>query len=260
MNATVAAQMTSADFLKLRKKRGTVIWALVLAILPLLAFFIVRAVQHSSNAVEHPPAGGIDGFHDGLRIVALFFGPLAAILIGVEGGTGDAAAGVLRDLVATGRSRLALFGSRIPAALVLSWLIVGVAYCVLLIGTYALASGAPTPDAALALNGLAFSLLSTGVICTIAVGFSSLLASRPAALTALIGWQLVASPVLVNITSLGSSRELILSQAIVQFSPVHIGDRSSAVSMSEATALIVIGVWTAAFVALGAWRMRTMDT
>ena len=61
MNATVAAQMTSADFLKLRKKRGTVTWALVLAILPLLAFFIVRAVQHSSNAVEHPPAGGIDG-------------------------------------------------------------------------------------------------------------------------------------------------------------------------------------------------------
>jgi hypothetical protein len=32
------------------------------------------------------------------------------------------------------------------------------------------------------------------------------------------------------------------------------------VSMSEATALIVMGVWTAAFVALGAWRMRTMDT
>ena len=32
MNATIAAQMTSADFLKLRKKRGTLIWALVLAL------------------------------------------------------------------------------------------------------------------------------------------------------------------------------------------------------------------------------------
>ena len=49
MNATVAAQMTSADFLKLRKKRGTVIWALVLALAPLLIYFIVRGVQHSSN-------------------------------------------------------------------------------------------------------------------------------------------------------------------------------------------------------------------
>jgi ABC-type transport system involved in multi-copper enzyme maturation permease subunit len=259
VNATVAAQMTGADFLKLRKKRGTVIWALMLALLPLLAFFIVRAIQHSSNAVEHGPAGGIDGFHDGLRIVALFFGPLVAILIGVEGGTGDASAGVLRDLVATGRSRLALFATRIPAALALCWLVVGASYGVLLIGTYALASGSPTPDAALALNGLGFSLLSTGVICAIAVGFASLLASRSAALTALIGWHLVASPVLVNITSLGSSRKLILSQAIVQFSPVHIGDRSSAVSVSHATAIIVMAVWAAAFLALGASRMRRMD-
>ncbi|HEX4563181.1 MAG TPA: ABC transporter permease subunit [Solirubrobacteraceae bacterium] len=259
MNATVAAQMTGADFLKLRKKRGTVIWSLVLAILPLLAFFIVRAVQHSSNPGEHPPAGGLDGFHDALRIVALFFGPLAAILIGVEGGSGDAVAGVLRDLIATGRSRLALFATRLPAALALCFLVVGVSYGVLLIGTYALASSAPTPDAALVFNGLGFSLLSTGVVCAVAVGFSSLLAARPAALTALIGWQLVASPILVNITSLGSSRKLILSQAIVQFSPVHIGDRNSAVSMSDGTALAVMLVWTAVFVALGAWRMRTMD-
>jgi ABC-type transport system involved in multi-copper enzyme maturation permease subunit len=259
MNATVAAQMMGADFLKLRKKRGAVIWSLVLVTLPLIAFFIVRAVQHSSNPGEHPAAGGLDGFHDAVRIVALFFGPLAAILIGVEGGTGDAASGVLRDLIATGRSRLALFATRVPAALALSWLVVAVSYGVLLIGTYALASGAPTPDAALVLNGLGFSLLATGVICAIAVGFSSLLTSRPSALTALIGWHLVASPVLVSISSLGSSRKLILSQAIAQFSPVHLGDRGSAVAMSHASAEIVMVVWIAVFVALGAWRMRTMD-
>jgi ABC-type transport system involved in multi-copper enzyme maturation permease subunit len=259
VNATVAAQMTGADFLKLRKKRGTVVWSLVLAILPLLALFIVRAIQHSSNAVEHPPAGGLDGYHDALRIVAVFFGPLAAILIGVEGGTGDAAAGVLRDLIATGRSRVALFASRLPAALALCFVVVGVSYGVVLIGTYALAGGASTPDAALVFNGLGFSLLSTGVLCAIAVGLSSLLASRPAALTSLIAWQLVASPVLVSISSLGSSRKLILSQAIVQFSPVHFGDRSSAVSMSNGAAIAVMLVWTAVFIALGAWRMRTMD-
>src|ERR1700720_265134 len=58
MNATVAAQMTGADFLKLRKKRGTVIWASVLALAPLLIFFIVRAAQHSSDAAKYAPAGG----------------------------------------------------------------------------------------------------------------------------------------------------------------------------------------------------------
>ncbi len=58
--------MTAADFLKLRKKRGSVIWALVLALAPLLIYFIVSAVQHSSNPAQHAPAGGINGFTDGM--------------------------------------------------------------------------------------------------------------------------------------------------------------------------------------------------
>jgi hypothetical protein len=36
VNATIAAQMTGADFLKLRKKRGILIWSLVLALAPQL--------------------------------------------------------------------------------------------------------------------------------------------------------------------------------------------------------------------------------
>ena len=37
MNATVAMQMFGADFLKLRKKRSTLMWALVLASVPLVS-------------------------------------------------------------------------------------------------------------------------------------------------------------------------------------------------------------------------------
>src|ERR1035437_4153547 len=123
MNATIAAQMTAADFLKLRKKRGTLIWALVLAVAPVIVFLAVKAIQHSSSAQKYGPAGGISGFSDGLRVLALFFDPLAAILIGVEAGSGDSSAGVFRDLLVTGRSRTALFASRVPAALALSWLV-----------------------------------------------------------------------------------------------------------------------------------------
>ena len=50
MNATVAAQMFGADFLKLRKKRGTLIWALVLALVPIVIFFMVNAIEHASNS------------------------------------------------------------------------------------------------------------------------------------------------------------------------------------------------------------------
>jgi ABC-type transport system involved in multi-copper enzyme maturation permease subunit len=258
--ATVAAQMTGADLLKLRKKRGTVIWAFVLALLPLLIFFIFRAVQHSSEPAAHGPAGGISGFTDGLRIVALFFGPLAAILIGVEAGAGDSAAGVFRDLVVTGRSRLELFATRVPAAIALTFAVIGVAFAVLVIGTFVFASGSPDPSASTIVNGLGFTLLCTGVICAVAVGFSSLTTSRPTALTVLIGWHLVASPILASISSLGTSRKLLLDQALVHFSPVHLTDRGGTVAMSQGTALLVIAGWLVVMLGLGAWRTRTMDS
>jgi ABC-type transport system involved in multi-copper enzyme maturation permease subunit len=256
----IALRMFDADLLKLRKKRGTLVWVLVLALAPVAVLFTVKAIQHSSNPVKYGPAGGTEGFSDGMRLLCLFFGPLAAVLVGVEAGIGDSSAGVFRDLVVTGRSRLALFASRIPAALAVCWTVMVVGYGLVLLASFAFASNLPTPDLALVLNGLGFTLLATGVVCVVAVGFASLTTSKPAAITALIGWQLVASPLIANISSLGKGRDAILSQAIVHFSPVHVGDRGASVTMGQGTALLVLAAWLAAFLALGAWRTRTMDS
>jgi ABC-type transport system involved in multi-copper enzyme maturation permease subunit len=256
----IALRMTGADLLKLRKRKGTLMWVLVLALLPLIVLFSVKAIQHSSSPATEPPAGGTPGYIDALRLLALFFGPLAAILIGTEAGAGDSAAGVFRDLVVTGRSRLALFATRVPAALAVCWLVMIAGYGLVLLGTFVFAANLPTPDTALILNGLGFTLLATGVICTVAVGFASLTTSKPAAITVLIAWQLVASPLIANISSLGRVRDGILSQAIVHFSPVHVaGGREATVVMGGPTALIVLVAWLALFLALGAWRTRTMD-
>jgi ABC-type transport system involved in multi-copper enzyme maturation permease subunit len=259
MSATIAAQMVGADFLKLRKRRGTLAWSLALTLLPLLIYFIVSAAQHSSNPLQHPPAGGVHGYQDTLRILAVFFGPLAAILIGTDAGAGDAASGVFRDLVVTGRSRIGLFATRVPAAIGLTWLVALAGYAILTIGIYSFAGTGETPDAAAMVNGLGFTLLSMGVICTVAVALSSLTASRPGALVALIGWQLVASPILTNISSLGSARDLVLREAVDQFTPISLGDRGGRVTMSSGTAIVVMVVWLVVFGALGAWRTRTMD-
>ena len=260
MNATIAAQMTAADVLKLRKKRGTLIWALVLALGPPLIFFVVTAIQHASNPHRYGPAGGTANFSDGLRIIALFFGPLAAILIGVEAGTGDASGGVFRDLVVTGRSRVALFASRVPAALAVCFSVMGSAYALLLLGSFAFAGNLRTPDGSLVLNGLGFMLLATGMMCAVAVGFASLTASKPGAIIALIAWLVVASPLIANIGSLGSAREGLLSQALAHYSPVHTdGGRGSTVAMSGGVASIVLVAWLVVFLGLGAWRTRRMD-
>ena len=205
--AAIAVRMTGADVLKLRKKRGTMIWTTLLALGPVLIYFLVSAIQHASDPAHYGPAGGTANFRDGLRVIALFFGPLAALLIGVEAGAGDAATGVLRDLIVTGRSRLALFASRAPAALAVTWLLTLIAYGVLLLGAFAFAGTLPTPEVSLIVNSLGWALLATAMMCIVAVGFSSLTASRPAAIIALIAWLIVASPLLASIKSLGSSRD-----------------------------------------------------
>jgi ABC-type transport system involved in multi-copper enzyme maturation permease subunit len=260
VNATIAAQMTAADLLKLRKKRGTVVWALVLAALPVVVFFSVKAIQHSSNPGRYGPAGGLDGFRHGLEIVSLFFGLLAAVLIGAEAGAGDSSAGVFRDLVVTGRSRLALFATRVPAALAVCWGVIVAAYALVLLGTFVFASGLPTPNATLIAEGLAFALLSSGVICVIAVGFASLTNSRASTITALIGWNLIASPIIAGISSLGSLREGLVEQAVLQFRPLgELQGHGDVVATSTSTAVIVLAGWLVLFLGLGAWRTRTMD-
>ena len=260
MNATLATQMFGADVLKLRKKRSTLIWASVLAIVPIVIFFTVNAIEHASSS-SHEAAGGINSFHDGVRLLGgLFFGPLVAILIGVEAGTTDSSDGVFRDLVVTGRSRLALFATRVPAALALCWSVIITAYALIVLGTFVFASNLPTPSGSLIVEGLGFVLLATGVLCMVAVGFASLIDSKPGAIIALIAWQVIASPLISSISSLGSGRNFVLTQAIAHFGPAGIKDaRGTEVVMSGGTALIVILVWLAVFLGLGAWRTRTMD-
>jgi ABC-type transport system involved in multi-copper enzyme maturation permease subunit len=260
MSTAVALRMTSADILKLRKKRSTLIWALVLALAPLAIYFIVKASQHSSNPARYGPAGGIEAFKDGLRVLGMLFGPLAGILIGVEAGAGDAASGVFRDLVVTGRSRVALFATRVPAALVVTWLVTGLGYALMLVGVFAFASDLPTPSLELILEGVGFVALETGVICVVALGFASLTSSRPASIVTLIGVDLLVSPILANITSLGSARKALLNQALAHFAPLaDLRGHGPTIAMSGGTAIAVIVVWLAVFLALGAWRTRTMD-
>ncbi len=146
--------MTGADFLKLRRKRWLVLLSLFLTLGIIAIVYLVTVIQHASDPSKHGPAGGVSNFSDGLRVLSLFFGPLAAILIGIEAGAGDTATGVFRDLVVTGRSRLALFASRVPAALMLCWTVVLSGFILLLVASIVFASGLPTPGTALIFNSL----------------------------------------------------------------------------------------------------------
>jgi ABC-type transport system involved in multi-copper enzyme maturation permease subunit len=256
LDLTLGRRMAGAEFLKLRKKRSLVIWSTLLAVGTVVVFFGWRALHASPG---EPPVGGLNGFARGLEIVGVFMGPLAAVLIGAEAGAGDSSAGVFRDLVVTGRSRAALFAARVPGALALCTIVVTIAYLVLLAFTFALAGGGPTPSASLLLQGLGWSVLVDGVVCVIALGLASATLSRPATITALIGLELVASPLMLESHSLGNLRKALLDASVLKLAPA-LTDGAPVLAESLAVVLIVIAAWVAVALTLGAWRTRRVDT
>jgi ABC-type transport system involved in multi-copper enzyme maturation permease subunit len=254
---TIARQMVGAEFLKLRKKRSLLAWSSTLAVGSVVVYFVWRAVQHASN-VHNGPAGGVEGFNHALQIIGIFVGPLAAVLIGAEAGAGDSASGVFRDLVVTGRSRAALFAARIPGALLLCLPVIAAGYGVGLIGTFLLSGGSPTPGVGTILNGLGWSWLVDGTVCVVAVGLAALTNSRPATITTLIGFELVASPILLSQNSLGSLRQVFLDSSVLHLSPIDLGG-APVIPESLLVALLVMAIWLLVASGLGAWRTVKMD-
>jgi hypothetical protein len=251
----LARRMVGAELLKVRKKRSVIIWSLLLSAGSVALYFLWNELRHHAGMA---PVGGTNGFSRGLEVIGIFMGPLAAIMIGAEAGAGDSAAGVFRDLVVTGRSRLALFGVRIPGALALCFLMVSVSYALLLIFTFALAGSGPTPSASLLLQGYGWSLLVDGAVCVVAVGLASATGSRPATLTALIGLELVASPLLLQTSSLGHARDALLDASVLKLAPA-LSPGAPVLAESLGIVLGVMLAWLVVAAAAGAWRTCRSD-
>jgi hypothetical protein len=111
------------DLLELRRRRGLMGIALLIAVASVSVIFAARAISHGVNPTRVGPAGGIKTF-EGVTDFVGVIGVVLAAMIGVAAGAADAELGLLRDVVATGRSRVALFASHAVAALLLrsrSW-------------------------------------------------------------------------------------------------------------------------------------------
>jgi hypothetical protein len=254
---TVARQMIGADLLRLRKKWGFMALVLAVVLAPLVIWTGYAVIEHASNPAAHGPAGGLDNFGKMLSLLGIFMGPVAAVLIGAEAGAGDLAAGVFRDNVLTGRSRMALFLSRIPAALAVTFAVIGIGYASGLAVTFGFAGGLTTPSLSVVLQGALWLALANGVVCVIAIGVASLSGSRPGTITALIGWELILSPMLVQSSSLGSARNGLLDGVLLFLKPGPV--QGPVLTMAVAVAVAVAALWAVVLPALGAWRMQTRD-
>ena len=251
-------RLVSAEFLKLRKRRGLVISALGLTILPMIIAYTVLLIAHAANPAKHGPAGGLANLSGSMDVLRQL-GVVSAILIGATLGAGDLGSGVFRELVITGRSRLALFAARVPAGLGLVLPIVGAGFAVTAIGSTVFAGSLDAPSASLLVESGAWLGLVTALSLMLALGVSSVFGSRGTTIGIVLGWQIIAAPVLLQNRALGSFREGLLGAATDRLAPAALFDGSYTVPMSIGAAALVIAAWSVVPLAAGAWRTYTRD-
>lgn len=108
--------LITAKNLQLRRRRGLMIAVVVLTLGPPVVILGFRLLFHAVDPSKYGPAGTV-GVFTGLLSSMAEFGFIIAAALGTAAGSTDLTDGTFRNLVITGRSRVALFLARIPAGL-----------------------------------------------------------------------------------------------------------------------------------------------
>jgi hypothetical protein len=113
--------------LELRRRRGLMITLVLLTVGPVILILGLRLLFHAIDPHTYSPAGNPGVFQTVTDLISLF-GFIAAASVGATTGSTDLTDGMFRHLVVTGRSRIALYLARIPAALSMILVLVTIGY------------------------------------------------------------------------------------------------------------------------------------
>jgi len=253
--------LARADLLKLRKRRGLFWTTTVLIVVPQVVAYGILAILHAANPDHHGPAGGIENLGHGMSVLVLV-GSIGALIAGASAGADDLGSGVFRELVVTGRSRLALFGARIPGGLafVLAFGTVSYAFSAVISAT---ANGyLPAPSFGLIVESGLWVLAELAFYFLLGLGVASLIGSRAYTIGILLAWRTIGSHILVSISALGAFREAIPDVPFDRLAPSAVEEYVRDVPRlhtSVSTAVLVLLLWAVIAIAVGAWRTATRD-
>ena len=250
-----------ADILKLRRRRGLMILTglLTVGVISLLyTAFEILALANSNNS---GPRGGVASLDRSTFLIGLL-GSVAATLVGATAGAGDLDARVYRELVVTGRSRWQLFAARIPAGLAILAPFTLVAYAVAVGVSTFVAGPPPKPTAVVDIETGAWLLLSVGFYYLLALGLSSVLASRTYTIAGVLAFTLAITPLLSAVSLLGSARAAVPGVALRDLAPHGLRKllaQGSPVNVSVLVCIVVLASWSAALVLGGGHRDARRD-
>jgi hypothetical protein len=247
-------RLINAEILKLRRRRGMLAIAFLCTVGFAALAFIVTGIQHAGNPTKYGPAGGLKTYRDALGTVEILV-LIMGTIVGATAGTQDIESGVFRDLAATGRSRMALFGARVTGALAVTIPIAAITALVIGAASIGLADGTPTPDAGDLASGTALTLGAAALASAVGVGTSALVGSRGPVIGMLLGFFLAIQPLLESMSFLGSARSVAPSAALDAIGDIPRYGMHVGAGMGAA----VLAAWIAAAVGAGAWRTKTRE-
>jgi hypothetical protein len=238
-------RLIDAEILRLRRRTGMLVLAALLSVGGVALYYGVSFALHADAS------GGVGHFNDIIAVLALS-GSVVGVIVGATAGAADIEAGVFRDLVATGRSRLALFFARVPGA----WVIVLPALAAAVALAAVLASvltGGPNPAAGDIGQGLAQVVAAGALAAAVCVGLAALTGSRGTVIGLALAFQLGVSPLLGQVEALGDGRF-----AIPQVALARIGGADDLALVVPAAVAILLA-WAVVALAAGAWRSSTQE-
>jgi hypothetical protein len=254
-------RLVAADILKLQRNRSLAVVTGVLTVGAVGITVAIMELLHVANASKHGPAGGIVNLAHIASLTAML-GAAAAAIVGSRAGAGDKDAGVYRDLVVTGRSRLSLYLARIPAGFAFLLPFVAGAYALDAVASVVLAGSSPVPGTRLlVLTGL-WTVLEVAFFYLLSVAVAALLGSRSYAIGVVLAFRLAITPLVASISALGIVRELTPGVALESLTPSALGNaarQGPAIAMSTGAVAAVLLMWAIAALALAGWRDVTRD-
>lgn len=254
-------RLVAADVLKLRRNPSLAVVTGALTVGAVAITVAIMELLHVFNGAKHGPAGGVQNLGHVAFVIAML-GTAAAAIVGSRAGAGDKDAGVYRDLVVTGRSRVSLYLSRIPAGLAFLVPFVAAAYALEAVSAVFLAGSKAVPDTRLlALTGL-WTVLEVAFFYLLSVAVAALLGSRSYAIGVVLAFRLAITPIVASISALGVVRELMPGVAMQSLAPSGLGDsvrQGPSIAMSTGAVAAVLIVWALAALAFAGWRDVTRD-
>jgi hypothetical protein len=195
-------ELVATKHMGLRKRRGLMVAFAVLTIAPPVLILGIRLLAHPIDPAKYGPAGSVSLFSVITGLMAEF-GFIVAAALGASAGSTDLTDGFFRQLVITGRSRLALYLARIPAGLAIVLPLAALGFTLLCVVT-AYASG-PQSTSLAATEMVKVGLWlepETGIGFLVGLGLGSLMGQRTVPVILLVVLEIIVNEALPRADSI----------------------------------------------------------